>query len=130
MQLSTLMANVNEDARPIPLGHGLTIMVRPSGTREFDDCIRELTLRTKTGAARGPVMSRKEMDEIQLEATARHILVGWSGLTDEKGAEVPYSPEMSLKLLSTNYRFYKTVTMHGMQLASEAAQFEAEAQGN
>lgn len=44
-----------------------------------------------------------------IEAAARHLLVGWEGVVDEKGNEVPYSVEAAEEYLAIDevYEFVK-----------------------
>jgi hypothetical protein len=47
--------------------------------------------------------------EILRKATAKYILLGWKGLDDDTGIEIPYSEEKALELLQTRDFFDEVV---------------------
>ena len=72
-------------------------------------------LRTGAGFAKA--------EEVTFRAYARAILLGWEGLIDDSGKEIPYSESMAYKIMSTHRKFFKTV----QDLAEDQERFRAEA---
>ena len=44
-------------------------------------------------------MSTERLTEMQWPAVARHVLVGWDGIEDDDGNEIPYSPQKAEEFL-------------------------------
>jgi hypothetical protein len=129
MKLSSLLAQSPLEAgREFELADGLFFSIRPAYSKEFDDTVRTLTLRGSDGGKR-PVMSDAEVAEIQLQAHAATVLVGWRGLQDDNGNPLPYSRERALELLRGNYRFYRWVQVSANNMATQAFAFMEAAEG-
>lgn len=66
------------------------------------------SLKPHQQALRDDQLSEAVAERIYHEGLAKHVLVGWSGITDSEGNAVPYTPEKALEYLSDPaYRDFK-----------------------
>lgn len=61
-------------------------------------------------------------EDIHITAMAHHVLIGWDGIKDREGKDLPYSPENAIKLLSDPRmkRFKATI----LEIATTAETFK------
>lgn len=85
------------------------VLVARAGNKQHEDLVRRL--RKKHGQGRrGDELPRDVEEAIALEALSRTILLGWKGIEDDDGVEIPYSPEKARELLKLSRDFRIEVT--------------------
>lgn len=86
----------------LPLGRDRFITIRRAGggNRAFWNFSNQLAQQIAdetTGGDTGK-LTEETWEAVQVKAYAQRIVVGWRGITDSAGAEVPFSPEAFVKL--------------------------------
>ena len=125
-KLNKFATNVNaaKNGVAVDLGEGLVVTIARSGNENYQKYLKqalkpyEKMLRTKT-------LPDQTFELIYTEAVAETILLGWKGLEDENGVEIPYTKEKAIEILSDpQYIDFRTLIL---DLAGEAAVFAKEA---
>lgn len=100
MRLSSLRTDLKKEKEgvPVPWVGDVRLKLRRSGNDDYRNAVAE-GLKPHRAAWRAELLSAATVEEIQRAALARHVLVGWENLFDDKGVEIPYSPETAEKLL-------------------------------
>lgn len=110
------------------------VLVARAGNSKHDELVRRLRKKHARGF-RGDELPREIEESIALEALAKTILLGWRGVTDESGADVPgsgilddndqpipYSPEKARELLKLSRDFRLEIT----EIATEMEVYKRE----
>lgn len=112
MDISKFTARFGEDQQKalqgidVPIGEGFVIKVARSNNDRASAAYRELMSAPNIELwRRAGLLDRpndevvKRLREINIEIYSKHILIGWTGLT-ENGIDVPYSPAKARELLA------------------------------
>lgn len=62
--------------------------------------------------------AQEKMEEIEAEVIANHVLKGWSGIEDDDGQEVPFTPATAEQYLNLSKDFRQDVRMMAGERAS------------
>jgi len=89
------------DGVPLDLGRGRSIILRRAGgaNREFMVALAEV-IRRVVGERDPADVPDAEIDEDLRELYADHVVIGWTGLLDEAGLDIPYTPQAFLELMA------------------------------
>lgn len=69
---------------------------------------RDARIEKLTRKLDGERVSDDEMAKLNGELAVEHLLLGWSGLADDDDAEIPYSPDKALEILTDeSYRLVR-----------------------
>jgi len=100
MRLSSLRTDIKKekDGVFVPWVGDVRLKIRRSGNEDYRAAVAE-GLKPHRAAWRAELLSSATVEEIQRAAMARHVLVGWENLVDDKGEQIPYEPETAEKLL-------------------------------
>lgn len=99
------------------------VLVARAGNSQHEALVRRL--RKKHGRGfRNDELPREVEEQIALDALSRTILLGWRGIEDDDGKEIPYTPEKARELLKLSRDFRLEVT----QIATEMEVFRKEEQ--
>lgn len=73
---------------------GVKVKIARTGTPEYNTFIQKLMVEQ--------VKSEEDVDtdEVIRKAVARHVIKDWSGIEDDDGTELSYSPEKAYELIS------------------------------
>lgn len=105
----------DSETRTYQYCEGVDLIVKPVGTKDYDKALRREVeqLRRK---GRNKKLKETQLTEATKQVAAKHVLVGWSGLTDDLGNELKYSAIIAKKLFDESYQFFKDV----MEFAGDA----------
>jgi len=87
---------------------GFDVKLKPVGNRDYDLELQRVARKARKGARLGRV-DDEALALMTMKATARCVLVGWKGLTDDDDQPIEYSAKTALDLFDKNHRFYKTI---------------------
>ena len=125
MKLSKYTQNLTaaKEGVEIDLGEGCTVRVARSGNEKYQAYLRQV-LKPYEKQLRLKSMPDALFEKLYNEALAETVLLGWKGLEDDAGKEIPYSKEKAIELLSDPvYADFKELVLG---LAGEQAVFAAE----
>lgn len=71
----------------------------------------------KIGGRKAKRLSGRQLRALQRPLYARHVVIGWRGVRDENGNEIPYSPEAAEELLTEFSDLYDEVVVAANDLA-------------
>lgn len=110
---------------------GIRLKVARMGNAAFEAFVRSKQ-RPKIRGFRAGKISDAEADALTREAVARHVLVGWEHIEDDKGNAIPYSPEKSIEFLADPALadLYQFVVLQASDAAAYKAEAEEDARGN
>lgn len=109
VKLKSLRVDTTAEAEGVWLEyvHGFKVRIASTATRKFRDAMEAAMLpyRDLIRADQGKDKAeRKFTDDMRTsllrEVVAEHVLVGWEGLEDDEGEQVPYSKAAALALLN------------------------------
>ena len=105
----------------IDIGDGGRLLIARLGNRKYQARQRELIKPHVRAVRTGSLPIEKQL-EILLRNYSENVLMGWEGIQDEAGVDVPYSPEKAYEYLTELRDFRDMVT----EFASEQALYRAE----
>lgn len=112
----------SEEGTTVDMGDGLHVTVARIGNTKYNEVIKKLTA-PHTRQIRNKTLADSVFEVIMNRAYAETILLGWKGLEDEHGKDIPYSTEKAFEILSNpEYKDFKDIIV---DLASEAEAFRA-----
>lgn len=119
MDLSTFDVNdkLSIEGKWVPIGKDAKLRVARLNNENYRAYVKKATSPYK-GAMRAGQVDEDLMTEIIIQAAARHILLGWEGLTENK-EPVPYSVPKAEELLRNKEPFRDLV----MSLANDQQLF-------
>lgn len=112
------------DGVDVEFGAGLTLRVARIGNPRYEAKIAELRrphlqiLRRQQDSAEKDAL----IQEILQKVAAETVLLGWSGLTDDKDQPIPYSKEKALELFKDAPDFFEAV----MDIARDVRHFRTD----
>ncbi len=112
-----------ENGTWVDLSEEAAVLVARMNNEQYNKYIRKhgkvLSMQARVGTI-------NEQDAIRLtkKAVANTVLLGWRGITDDAGAEIPYSVDKAIELFEAFPEFFTTV----MDYAQDKALFKLEAQ--
>ena len=115
-KLKQFASDKDEQTRTFSYCEGVQLVIKPVGTKAYDKAVREEVEKLRRRIARRSKPSQKQLDDVAKKVASKHVLVGWSGLTDEQGNQLQYSPEIAKQLFDESYQFFKDV----LEFAGEA----------
>lgn len=123
MKISKFRTDVKKEQEGvwIEIGDGGKLLIARLGNSKYLHRQRELIKPHVRAIRTGSLPIDKQL-EILLRNYSETILIGWEGIQDEKGLEVPYSQQKAYEYLLDLRDFRDMVT----ELASEQALFSAE----
>ena len=128
MDLSTFDVNdtLSIEGKWVPISKSAKLRIARLNNENYRNFVKKATLPYK-GAMRHGQVDEDLMTEIIIQACARHILLGWEGLT-EKGEPVAYSVPKAEQLLRDKEPFRDLVMSlaNDQQLFNEAEVEEGE----
>ena len=133
-----------ESGEWVEWGHGLAFLIRPGNNKDRDLYVARRGVeeaRRRALAAGGEKRLEDEPDvdfdpeaslDLQMEAVAHTVLIGWRGLTDDDGSDVPYSPEKAMELFRSEggYQVYRQIVAEADRIARAALKVAQDAEGN
>jgi hypothetical protein len=125
MKLSKYAQNLTaaKDGVEIDLGEGLFIRVARSNNEKYNDYLKK-ALKPYERQLRMKQLPDATFEKIYNQAIAETVILGWKGLEDADGKDIPYSKEKVVELLADPvYSDFKELLLG---LASEQAVFAAE----
>jgi hypothetical protein len=105
------------------IGEGCSLLIARAGNPQHEETVARLEreMRPQSLAADAE-LSSKLRTEIAIKALAANILLGWRGLIDDDGKQIPYSREKAEELLRVARDFRQLVA----SLAMERSRFQNE----
>ena len=118
---------LESEGKWFPLSKDAQVLVARSGNQRYVSALREKAQEAQLDLASGEEANQLA-EEIMVEVMAETVLLGWKGVTDKRGAEVPYSAKQAKTYLSIK-DFRRKI--QGFSENFEAFRLKAEAeQGN
>jgi len=120
--------DLEENGVWVDIGDGGQLLVARMGNPNYTRVVRELSKPYRSRIRKG-TMPDEISDEILFKAMSQTILLGWSGIEDDKGKEIKYSSDAAYDLLKGMKDFRILVS----ELANEQMAFRREemtAEGN
>lgn len=77
----------------VPVGDGARIKVAKSGNRKHRQLVQQLRRPYRSYELAGKDLPEDIQRDIAVKATASTILLGWEGIQDDKGKDIPFTPE-------------------------------------
>lgn len=124
-------------------GMGLAYLIRPSRNKDRDLYVARRGVeeaRKRAMETSGNRLDDSEADfdpeaslDLQMEATAHTVLVGWRGMGEDDGSEMAYSPEKALELFRSGpvgYETYRQVLVEADRIQRAALKVAKDAEGN
>jgi hypothetical protein len=123
------------------LGPDVRFHLRPINAPEYQRAFKvqfrvlALELRKKWGDdevsdRRKEVESQSASIEAELLAASEALIVGWSGLEDDDGSDLPYSPSVAYRILSHEEAALDDVLTQSRTLAESRQEARDRAEGN
>lgn len=97
VQLPTLDTKRSEEGRWVEYVPGISVLIARAGNRAARDMMMKLGQRSMARLRAG---SRSAVETINRKVMAHCIIRDWKGMSDDKGKNIPYSPEMALEIIS------------------------------
>ena len=97
VQLPKLDTKKSEEGRWVEYVPGISVLIARSRNRKALDMMAKLGQRSLRRIQSG---STEALDSITKQVVAHTIIRGWRGMTDDDGADIPYSPEKALEIIS------------------------------
>lgn len=115
----------------IDYGDGITFRVARMGDSNsaYMKHLRAVTKRYKHQIETDTLPVEK-MQEIQLEAFVRYVLLGWENVLDETGQPIPFSEENAKKLMEDMPDLYKDLVSQASEFTNFLAQEREETAKN
>lgn len=108
----------------VDLGDGLIVRVAKANNEKYQAYLKQV-LKPYERQVRNGSLDEKIFAKLYNEAVAETILLGWKGLEDDNGAEIPYTKEKAIEILTNpEYEEFKALVV---DLANEQAVFSKEA---
>lgn len=86
------------------------VLVARYGNKNYTSFIRSEGQRSRTAKHLASLRSdADDMAELVLRGVSQHILLGWSGMEDSEGKDIPYSTEKAHECLASYPEFYALI---------------------
>ena len=122
---------VSTEAVWVTYDEDFRLLLRRWNNPAFKKEVKKLQRPLLKGLRRGSSQAETAMESVQQRAASKHVLVGWSGLEDSEGNEIPYSPEKALEYFrSDNVPLYDFVVEEAGDLANFRSQDIEDITGN
>lgn len=118
-----------EDGVEVPLGEGISITVRSFKSKKVFEANRRIRKQYAHLTRKGTLPDHIA-EEIALRLLCEAVVVGWKGIIDEAGAEVPYSPEACRALLTDLKHLRDELAAKAMDFTSFQDELDEAALGN
>jgi len=107
----------------VEISQDIKIKVAAMGNKEYLK-IKEKVFKPYRGAKKRNNLDQNVEEDLYNQIMAKTVLIGWEGIKDEEGKEVPYSYEKAYEILSdpTMKHFKATV----LEIALEAETFRSQ----
>lgn len=124
MKLSKFKQDVvsAEDGTMVDMGDGLVVTVARIGNKKYNESIKKQTAPHQR-QIRNKNLPDEVFETIMNHAIADAVLIGWDGLQDENGVNIPYSKEKAFEIMSNPA--YKDFKDSIVDLANEFEAFRA-----
>ena len=113
----------------VPGPEGLEFLIAAASNDKTEKLTIEL-MRPYRRLARLNQMPKDKQEEISLTVISRTILLGWKGVKDDSGKEIPYTPEAGFTALKEAPGFANFVAGIAADSASFRDEEETERRGN
>ena len=118
-KLKQFAGDKDKQTRTYHYCEGVQLVIKPVGTKAYDKAVREEVEKLRRWTPHKSKLSESQLEEVSKKAAAEHVLVGWSGLTDDQGNELRYSPAIAKQLFDESYQFLKDVLEFAGQAETE-----------
>jgi hypothetical protein len=125
MKLSKFKMDIRkvEEGTWVPAGDGLELLIARLGNEKYKKFLRSrgrhIAVQVRTGNIDTPAMT-----DLQRQAVAHTVLLGWKNLQDDAGQDITFSPGKALELFSSHSDFFDMV----LEFANDASLFREEMQ--
>ena len=133
MKFSSFKTNLDAEREGVweDIGGGAALLVARAGNPEHEETIarleRKMRPQSMAADAELPIPLRQE---IAIQAMVANILLGWRGLLDDDGKEIPYSREKAEELLRGARDFRQLVANLSMERRRFQNELTADTVGN
>jgi hypothetical protein len=117
VKLSTLVSDKEKTTSGVwcEFCEGLDFKIARMNNPEFRKYVSNLSRGSNRNSLRRIQRGDTEATlELTLKAMAKHILVGWRGLEDDEGNEIPYSSQKAEEILKDSQEVYEFVELNAM----------------
>lgn len=108
---------------------GLRLRVARIGNLAYRDYISKNSKALQAQARRGQI-EIAEVERINKDAAAKHILVGWEGMEEDNGKAIPYSSERARKLFDELPDLYDMTMEYAQNMSLFLEQTKEDSKGN
>jgi len=113
----------------IDMGDGAKIKVARMGNPKYTKEFQRLTKPYRQAIRRGTIQEELA-EKLLIEALAKHILIGWVGITDDNDKEIAYSTENSIMLLTELKDFRDYVTEQATSIENFKQEVDEDSEKN
>lgn len=126
-RLGAIQTDLNKAIEGVWVNYELDIRLKIArlGNQNYQKYVQQLS-RPHLQRMRGKAPNTDLIKEITKQAVSHCILLGWEHIQDDKGKDIPYSPEKALELLS-DPRF-EDLYMFILEIAQDAELYRQEIQ--
>lgn len=100
---------------------GFRMLIARINNPKYREYIRQRGRALQRQIRRG-LLDNDEMEKLTKDAISLHVLLGWEGLEDEDGKQIPYSPQKARALFDSHEELYDMV----LEYANDAETFKQE----
>jgi hypothetical protein len=120
--------SLENDGVEVDFGDGVSVTVRRMNNKSAQELRRKLEKPYARMRETPDSVSENILNRVLAEA----VVVGWKGVTDENGNELPFSPANAMKIFENPELrdFKEDIAMASMQRETFKAQADEEAEGN
>lgn len=127
MKITPINGNCETEGVPY-IYYGAKLIVARAGNTNFKKVFRE-TLNPYKDEFDAGRLSEEKSNEIMISCVAKTILVGWEGVKDEDGNDIPYSYENAVELLTDDQDCYDAITGHSNNIENYLTTAEQKLKG-
>lgn len=109
--------------------YGVTLIITRAGNTKFKHLFRSLIAPHKYQMDNNQSIPEEISEDIMLQCYSQTILVGWKGLKDAEGKEIPYSHAKAYELLKDDDDAYDFVKSQSNSLDSFITKGEDDTKG-
>lgn len=113
-----------QEGTEIDLGDGLIVRIAKANNANYTKYMK-MVLRPYERQIRTKGLDDQIFEKLYVEAIAETVWLGWRGLEDDNGVEIPYTKEKCIEILKDPQ--YEELKKLVLGLAEEAAVFAKEA---
>jgi hypothetical protein len=120
---------VDTGLRDTPNSPELRLLIARQGNEKYNAYVKENNKSLITNAKFGRI-DTDEVERINKDAAAKHVVLGWENLEDENGQPIPFTSERCRQMFDESHDFYVLCMGYSQDISLYQAEQKADNAGN